>query len=87
LDETVLTTPPGLSVTGASAHRRSTGTPHRQFPRTGPTYPAARTAIKRLVELVIVAEVTGKSYGRTYTASAVETRHYVRRQGPEPRTS
>ena len=51
------------------------GMPYLTIPqaaaRTGKTYPAAKTAINRLMELGILAEVTGKSYGRTYTAGAV----------------
>lgn len=51
------------------------GMPYLTIPqaatRTGKTYPAVKTAINRLVELGILAEVTGKTYGRTYTASAV----------------
>lgn len=36
---------------------------------TGKTFPAVNTAVKRLVDLGILREVTGRSYGRIYRAS------------------
>jgi len=51
------------------------GRPYLTIPqaatRSGKTYPAVKTAINRIMEFGILAEVTGKSYGRTDTAGSV----------------